>query len=148
MLNVQAVNMLLVEDDPAVRQVYSRILRRNGFQVLTAANGSEARAAFIQGSVELVISDIAMPEMNGVALLKALRDQDLDVPVILMTGNPEVQTAAEAVALGALRYLTKPIDTAELTGLSTASRGSTRLPPTRMVSIASGMPWPRIRSLP
>ena len=110
--------ILLVEDDHAVRQVYSRILRRGGFQVVTAQNGAEAREAFAGRAVDLVVSDIGMPEMNGVALLKALRDQDLDVPVILMTGNPEVETAAEAVALGALRYLTKPVDTAELTELA------------------------------
>ncbi len=117
-LQLDEGTILLVEDDHAVRQVYSRILRRSGFHVVTAENGSEAREAFAGSAVDLVVSDIGMPDMNGVALLKALRDQDLDVPVILMTGNPEVETAAEAVALGALRYLTKPVDTGELTELA------------------------------
>lgn len=106
--------VLLVEDDDAVRQVYSRLLARSGFTVLPACNGSEAVRIFESQAVDLVVSDIGMPGMTGVDLLKAVRLQDLDVPVILMTGNPQVETAAEAVAQGALRYLTKPIDVAEL----------------------------------
>ena len=57
-----------------------------------------------------MLSDINMPGMTGVELLQSLRRADLDVPVILMTGAPDIGTATEAVALGALRYLTKPID--------------------------------------
>jgi len=106
--------VLLVEDDAAVRQVYTRLLSRSGFNVVSATNGSEAVKVFDIESIDLVVSDIGMPEMTGVDLLKALRLKDLDVPVILMTGNPQVETATEAVALGALRYLTKPVDVHEL----------------------------------
>ncbi len=111
---VEDGNILLVEDDEAVREVYSRLLRRDGFAVFAASNGVEATRVFEQEHIDLVVSDIGMPGMDGVDLLKALRLKDLDVPVILMTGNPQVQTATEAVALGALRYLTKPVDSAEL----------------------------------
>jgi EAL domain-containing protein (putative c-di-GMP-specific phosphodiesterase class I) len=79
-----------------------------------ASNGHEAVRLFEGASIDLVISDIGMPEMTGVDLLKALRVKDLDVPMILMTGNPQVDSAAEAVSLGALRYLTKPVDIKEL----------------------------------
>jgi EAL domain-containing protein (putative c-di-GMP-specific phosphodiesterase class I) len=106
--------ILLVEDDEAVRQVYSRLLGRDGFSVLHAQNGVEAMALFAREEVDLVLSDIGMPDMNGVELLKALRLVDLDVPVILMTGNPQLDSATEAIALGALRYLTKPVDGHEL----------------------------------
>jgi EAL domain-containing protein (putative c-di-GMP-specific phosphodiesterase class I) len=107
-------NILLVEDDDSVRQVYSRLLRRDGFTVFPAASGVEASRLFENESIDLVVSDIGMPGMNGVDLLKSLRIKDLDVPVILMTGNPQVQSASQAVELGALRYLTKPVDPGEL----------------------------------
>jgi EAL domain-containing protein (putative c-di-GMP-specific phosphodiesterase class I) len=107
-------NVLLVEDDEAVRQVYSRLLKRDGFAVFLARNGVEALEIFEKESIELVLSDIGMPDMNGVELLRALRSRDLDVPVILMTGNPQLDSATEAVAQGALRYLTKPVDGKEL----------------------------------
>jgi EAL domain-containing protein (putative c-di-GMP-specific phosphodiesterase class I) len=106
--------ILLVEDDEAVRQVYGRLLKRDGFDVLLAKNGLEALEMFKQDNVDLVLSDIGMPDMDGVDLLKALRLKDLDVPVILMTGNPQIDSATDAVALGALRYLTKPVDGREL----------------------------------
>src|ERR1043165_3330491 len=114
-------NILLVEDDEAVRQVYSRLLKRDGFGVLLAQNGLEAMEVFEHADVDLVLSDIGMPDMNGVDLLKALRLRDLDVPVILMTGNPQLDSATEAVALGALRYLTKPVDAKELTRVATTA---------------------------
>lgn len=107
-------NVLLVEDDEAVRQVYSRLLKRDGFGVFHAKNGLEALEVFGRESIDLVVSDIGMADMNGVELLKALRLRDLDVPVILMTGNPQIDSATDAVALGALRYLTKPVDGREL----------------------------------
>ena len=107
--------ILLVEDDEAVRQVYSRLLVRDGFSVVVAQNGIDALDTFARQNVDLVLSDIGMPDMDGVELLKALRLKDLDVPVILMTGNPQLDSATDAVALGALRYLTKPVDGRELT---------------------------------
>jgi EAL domain-containing protein (putative c-di-GMP-specific phosphodiesterase class I) len=119
--------ILLVEDDEAVRQVYGRLLKRDGFDVLLAKNGLEALEAFEQDSVDLVLSDIGMPDMDGVDLLKALRLKDLDVPVILMTGNPQIDSATEAVALGALRYLTKPVDGRELTRVATKAIALHRL---------------------
>jgi len=106
--------VLLVEDDESVRQVYGRLLRRDGFTVFPAASGLEAAEIFEREEIDLVVSDIGMPGMSGVDLLKALRLKDLDVPVILMTGNPQVDSASRAVELGALRYLTKPVDVTEL----------------------------------
>jgi EAL domain-containing protein (putative c-di-GMP-specific phosphodiesterase class I) len=106
--------VLLVEDDESVRRIYGRLLERDGFTVLSAANGMEATQIFAREKIDLVVSDISMPGMSGIDLLKALRLEDLDVPVILMTGNPQVDSAARAVELGALRYMTKPVDVSEL----------------------------------
>jgi EAL domain-containing protein (putative c-di-GMP-specific phosphodiesterase class I) len=82
--------------------------------VFSAANGLEASLVFHQEAIDLVVSDIGMPGMNGVEFLKSLRVKDLDVPVILMTGNPQIDSASNAVELGAFRYLTKPVDATEL----------------------------------
>lgn len=111
---VDGGKVLLVEDDEAVSRVYVKALRRGGFDVLSTTNAQEARELFQRETIDLVLSDINMPGMSGVELLKHLRAEDLDVPVILMTGAPEISSASEAVALGAMRYLTKPIDISEL----------------------------------
>jgi EAL domain-containing protein (putative c-di-GMP-specific phosphodiesterase class I) len=109
-----AGKILLVEDDEAVSRVYAKALQRSGFSVVSTSNAAQARALFGSDSIDLVLSDINMPGMSGVQLLKSLRFEDLDVPVILMTGAPDIATASEAVELGALRYLTKPVDISEL----------------------------------
>ncbi len=85
-----------------------------GFEVATAGGGREALARLGAGRFDVVVSDIAMPDMSGVALLRAIRELDLDVPVVLMTGRPEVDSAIEAVSYGAVRYLRKPMSEATL----------------------------------
>lgn len=110
----EAGKILLVDDDEAVSKVYARVLTRCGFTVTPAYDGIEAARLFGAEAFDLVVSDINMPGMTGVELLKDLRLRDLDVPVILMTGAPEIDSASEAVALGALRYLTKPVNIEEL----------------------------------
>jgi EAL domain-containing protein (putative c-di-GMP-specific phosphodiesterase class I) len=83
--------------------------------VTTACDGLDGAQKFKEGEgFDLIVSDIQMPNMSGVELLKSVREKDLDVPVILMTGDPMVESAAQAVEYGALRYLTKPIDIANL----------------------------------
>ena len=116
--------VLLVEDDESVRQVYCRLLTREGFSVIPAASGIEATEIFEREAIDLVVSDIGMAGMSGVDLLKTLRRKDLDVPVILMTGNPHVESASRAVELGALRYLTKPVDVNEHERHQTTHRGA------------------------
>jgi EAL domain-containing protein (putative c-di-GMP-specific phosphodiesterase class I)/CheY-like chemotaxis protein len=100
--------VLLVDDDASIRKAFTRILESAGLHVDTAENGvsaSEKAAA----SYDVVVSDIAMPGLDGVALLKRIRQFDLDVPVVLMTGQPQLETAMQAVELGAFRYLAKPV---------------------------------------
>jgi EAL domain-containing protein (putative c-di-GMP-specific phosphodiesterase class I) len=80
-----------------------------GFHVTTANNGAEAAEAIAARPFEVIVSDIQMPEMSGVELLSLVRAHDLDVPVILMTAAPTLETALEAVSLGALQYLVKPV---------------------------------------
>ena len=101
--------VLLVDDQPSVLRSMARVLNVRGYVVETASNGAEAIQKVARGDFDVVLSDIAMPEMDGIALLRAIRAHDLYVPVILITGDPTVDTAVQALEHGALHYLTKPL---------------------------------------
>jgi EAL domain-containing protein (putative c-di-GMP-specific phosphodiesterase class I) len=106
--------VLLVDDEQSIARAYARTLGAAGFAVEVAFDGKEAAAAARERSFDVIVSDIAMPEMNGLELLRAVREHDLDVPFVLMTGGPAIDSAVRAVEYGALRYLIKPISAAEL----------------------------------
>jgi EAL domain-containing protein (putative c-di-GMP-specific phosphodiesterase class I)/FixJ family two-component response regulator len=114
MADAEQLRLLLVDDDPAVLRAYASGLARHGVIVETAGDGREAVERVEHGAYDVVVSDIAMPGMNGIAFLAAVRLHDLDVPVILMTGAPSLESAVRAVEYGAFRYLMKPVDGAEL----------------------------------
>ncbi len=101
--------VLFVDDDDALVRTAARLLKSRGFETITAASAVEALVLFENQRFDVVVSDISMPDMTGVQLLRRLRDTDLVVPVILVTGEPAVSTAMEAVEYGAFRYLTKPV---------------------------------------
>jgi EAL domain-containing protein (putative c-di-GMP-specific phosphodiesterase class I)/CheY-like chemotaxis protein len=111
----QQASVLLVDDDAGVRRDYARALRRAGWQVDTAADGREALASLGAAPYGVIVSDIAMPGVSGLEFLRAVRQRDLDVPMVLMTGDPGLDTAVEAVEYGAFRYLIKPIALSSLT---------------------------------
>jgi len=102
--------VLLVDDQEDILKAYSRWLKAGGFEVETADDGATATDMAARTPFDVIISDISMPGMTGVEMLRAVRERDLDVPVVLMTAQPELETAMEAVELGALRYLPKPVD--------------------------------------
>ena len=107
-------SVLLVDDDPAVLEAYRRALAGAEFVVTTAIDGTKAMAELERAHFDVILSDIAMPGIGGLAFLRAVREHDLDVPVILMTGQPEIESAVEAIEYGAFRYLIKPIAHASL----------------------------------
>lgn len=109
--------VLLVEDDVDLARSLVRILERAGHDVRHAQDGNVAAELLTQATFDVVLSDISLPGASGVELLRLVRAYDLDVPVILMTGNPSVETAAQAVELGALKYLMKPTPTDEILAL-------------------------------
>jgi EAL domain-containing protein (putative c-di-GMP-specific phosphodiesterase class I) len=106
--------VLVVDDELAITKIYRRLLGAAGFTVEIAINGREAVDQLGRCRFDAILSDIAMPELDGIGLLRAVRARDLDVPVILVSGNPSVETALAAVEYGALRYLCKPVDNDEL----------------------------------
>ena len=104
-----SVRVLVVDDEPSIRTVVQRFLARRGYQTDVAEDAQDALAKLSNGGYGVVVSDIVLPGMSGVSLLKAIREQAPDVQVIMMTGEPTVDTAAEAIRAGACDYLTKPI---------------------------------------
>jgi len=106
--------VLLVDDEPALLELYAAFLDAAGYAVRMASNGREAMTALSQERFDAVLSDIVMPQMDGTMLLRAVREGDLDVPVLLMTANPRLESALQAVEYGALQYLVKPVSEAAL----------------------------------
>ena len=114
--------VLVVDDDEALARALKRMLETAGYHVTTAGDGNAAVAKIRHEPFDVILSDIQMPGMDGIDMLRVVRAYDLDVPVILMTGEPTVETAAEAVSLGALQYLSKPVPNDTL--LSAVERAS------------------------
>lgn len=106
--------LLLVDDDAPLRSLLKELLEDAGYAVTDAADGALALAELDRGTYDAVLSDIVMPDVTGFDLLRAVRQRDLDLPVVLMTGHPDKDSAARAVNYGALVYLVKPIETARL----------------------------------
>jgi EAL domain-containing protein (putative c-di-GMP-specific phosphodiesterase class I) len=105
---------LLVDDDPAVRHACARTLAAKGYVVETAADGHAAAKVLEDASFDVILTDIVMPGMDGISLLDRVRERDLDVPVLLLTGEPSLATSIQAIERGALRYLVKPLEAGEL----------------------------------
>src|SRR5450432_90997 len=108
------VRVLLVDDEQAIARGLGRLLKSAGYAVTAAYDGVHAMEAIAAAPFDVIVSDIRMPNMGGLALLQAIRGRDLDVPVVFLTGSPTVETAVEALERGAFRYLMKPVDTDEL----------------------------------
>lgn len=106
--------VLLVDDEAGLRRALAKIISLDGADVVAAGNGTEAIAQLNGGAFDVIVSDIRMPEMDGMSLLRAIRARDLDVPVVFLTGSPTIETAMEAMEYGAFRYLVKPVDPDEL----------------------------------
>jgi EAL domain-containing protein (putative c-di-GMP-specific phosphodiesterase class I)/CheY-like chemotaxis protein len=102
-------DILVVDDEPTLLRGISRVLSEKGYNVVCERNGAAALTTFRANDFDVIVTDIAMPEMDGIALLQQLREHDADVPVVLITGEPAVSTAVKALEYGAFHYLTKPI---------------------------------------
>jgi EAL domain-containing protein (putative c-di-GMP-specific phosphodiesterase class I) len=106
------MRVLLVDDDDALRSTLSELLHDLDFDVDEAPRASDALKLLASTRYDVVLSDIQMPGMDGIEFLRALRRIDLDLPIVLMTGAPSVESAIEAVEYGAFRYLRKPVSAA------------------------------------
>lgn len=104
------IRVLLVEDEETLGRALARFLTGVGFEVELATNGATATERLMSATFDVIVSDIHVPGATGVDILRTIRSYALDVPMILMTGDPSIETAIEAVNLGAMKYLVKPVD--------------------------------------
>jgi EAL domain-containing protein (putative c-di-GMP-specific phosphodiesterase class I) len=107
-------HVLVVDDDLTIRGVVGRILNSAGFDVTTAASASEALGFLHTRSVDAIVSDIMMPHIDGLELLHLVRERDRDLPIILLTGQPSLDSAITAIKERSFRYVTKPFVPKEL----------------------------------
>ncbi|HVF31281.1 MAG TPA: sigma-54 dependent transcriptional regulator [Pyrinomonadaceae bacterium] len=107
-------NILIVDDEQSYRQLLSLVFEGDGHSIRTATNGREALAVLQNEPIDVVISDVRMPDMDGIEMLSAVRQTQPDLGVVLMTAFASVETAREAFKLGADDFIQKPFDVEEL----------------------------------
>ena len=106
--------ILIVEDDVELRQLFARVLEKNGYQVVTAEDGAEALRILGRGYVDLIISDIMMPVMDGNALVRALREDGVKTPVLMITAKSTLDDMREGFLSGTDDYMVKPVNVNEM----------------------------------
>lgn len=119
--------VLALDDEPNMRRLLEISLRQAGYQPVAAGNGREALEILRQGGVDLVVSDLHMPVMDGLQLLQKMRDEHIDIPVIIITAQGEISTAVTAMKLGAVDYILRPFDLSTLEVAITRALSLSRL---------------------
>jgi EAL domain-containing protein (putative c-di-GMP-specific phosphodiesterase class I) len=110
-----APRLLVIDDDQLMRKLLARVLAAKGYETTLAHNGAQAKELLARGEFDLILTDVHMPRVDGIGVLKLVRETDADFPVILFTASPSAETAIGALQLHATAFLTKPIDPARLT---------------------------------
>ena len=105
----ERTNVLVVDDEEPIRIIMERALTGNGMRVLGAADGNAALALVATHQFNAVVTDLQMPSLDGIGFMRAVREADLDVPIIVLTGHASLETAMAAVEYGGFRYLQKPL---------------------------------------
>jgi EAL domain-containing protein (putative c-di-GMP-specific phosphodiesterase class I) len=113
--SVKKADVLLVDDDKLVLRALERSLRAGGYTVHTIDDSQAAVREAMSNAYDVIVSDINMPGLSGIELVDVLRSYGSEIPVILVTGNPSIDTAQYAVELGVLQYITKPVTREVLT---------------------------------
>lgn len=103
-------NILIIDDERAIRNVLKDILSNEGFKVEEAADGEEGLKKFASNTYDVVLCDIKMPKLDGIEFLQKVTESNPDVPVIMISGHGNIETAVDAVKKGAFDYISKPPD--------------------------------------
>ena len=106
--------VLIVDDEPGMRSLLVRVMEKQGYHARAASAGAEAMEMMAREEWHLVVADIDMPEMNGLELLEKIRSRSPGLPVVMITAYATVESAVEAMKLGAYDYITKPFQTDEI----------------------------------
>jgi len=107
---MNAFRVLVIDDDDLVRQTLQEWLTQEGYDVRSAESGREGLAQLETGVFDAAMLDIHLPDMTGIQILEAMKGRDPEIDVVIMTGYPQLETAIQALRLGAYDYLTKPIE--------------------------------------
>jgi DNA-binding NtrC family response regulator len=119
-MNTQQARILIVDDEEVVRRSFMRILEGN-CKVQAVWSWAQVAEAMQQAPADVVLLDLRMPEMDGISVLRALKQRWPESEVIVITGYPTLETAKQAVSLGAYDYLTKPINPEQVIHASNAA---------------------------
>ncbi|MCD4629863.1 response regulator, partial [Proteus mirabilis] len=106
----KSANLLLVDDDPGLLKLLGMRLTSEGFHIVTAESGQEALKLLLKEKIDLVISDLRMDEMDGMALFAEIQRQQPGMPVIILTAHGSIPDAVAATQQGVFSFLTKPVD--------------------------------------
>lgn len=109
-----AEKILIVEDDSFILTFTSKVLKSQGYLVTTAMTGKDALAKVQTSNYNLVLLDIGLPDMTGTEILKKIREINHDIIVIMITGNPQLDSSIDSVNYGADGYIVKPISDTDL----------------------------------
>jgi DNA-binding NtrC family response regulator len=109
--------VLVIDDEANLRKVLAALLRRDGYDVTIAEDGEMGLAEFQKNGADAVITDLVMPKLGGMEVLRAVNAVEPEVPVIIITAHGTVDSAVEAIKLGAFDYVTKPFDQTELSNV-------------------------------
>ncbi|MBP7795133.1 MAG: sigma-54-dependent Fis family transcriptional regulator, partial [Candidatus Saccharicenans sp.] len=107
-------SILIIDDEKSLLDVLSLMFKKEGYEVKTATSGADALDILTNNAVDLVITDIRMPHLSGMEILKYVKENQSETPVIVITAYGSIQQAVEALKAGALDYIVKPFDIEEL----------------------------------
>jgi two-component system response regulator PilR (NtrC family) len=110
----ETITILVVDDEVVMRSLLEKILSRDGYNIMTAEDGEEALRVIENNKVDIVISDVNMPKLDGFGLLKKVRQEHDDITMIMMTAYGDTYTVKDALLLGADEYITKPFKNYEI----------------------------------
>ena len=108
------LRVLVIDDEPAVRQIIAAHVKQAGYNVDQAGGAAEAASKLVRGDVDIALCDIQMPDGNGLDLVKSIRESGIDTTFIMVTAFATMETAIEALRAGATDFITKPLRTEEL----------------------------------
>ena len=108
-------NILIIDDEKNIREGLSAALEMEGYNTVLAENGKQGLELFAKGDIDLVITDLRMPEVTGEQVMQKILSENPGVPVIVLTGHGSIDSAVDAMRLGAYDFLTKPLNLDRLT---------------------------------
>ena len=114
MVNNQEARLVVVDDEPSIRELLSASLRFSGFEVITASNGTEAIEVMVDSQPDLIIMDVMMPDIDGFTVTSRIRQEGIDAPVLFLTARDDTQDKVMGLTVGGDDYVTKPFSLEEV----------------------------------